>query len=372
MSEAAPPNTPTNNNEQPLAAPAPTTKSGGGVSGAVAVLALLIGAGGAGLGGWGLWQLREMQAGELAQNSRFEAALSSQMDALKQSERSITSRLSQFPARSELEEHKRTMAMLESGQEKLVQRLDKLTGASREDWRLAEAEYLLRLANLRLTAMQDINSALRLLEAADGILREQDDPASFPVRQVLARSLEALRSLTPPDRIGLFLSLGALREQAAQLKPLAPIYEQEQAPVVADRWQQWWEKISRFVRVDLHADQDIRPLLSGQNLAQVHLTLALALEQAQWAVLNASPDVYRQALQQAQEVLAGQFNTDHQQSATLSKRLTELSRQPVALQMPDLSPTVSALQNYLQRRQAQRDEAEAAAAATKKKEGARQ
>jgi uroporphyrin-3 C-methyltransferase len=372
VSEAAPPNTPTNNNnEQPLAAPAPTAKGGGGVSGTVAVLALLIGAGGAGLGGWGLWQLREMQAGELVQSSRFEAALSSQMDALKQSERSITGRLSQFAARSELEERWRTMSMLESGQEKLVQRLDKLTGASREDWRLAEAEYLLRLANLRLTAMQDINSARHLLEAADGILREQDDPASFPVRQVLARSLEALRSLTPPDRIGLFLSLGALREQAAQLKPLAPIYEQEQAPLVADRWQQLWEKVSRFVRVDLHADQDIRPLLSGQNLAQVHLTLALALEQAQWAVLNASPEVYRQALQQAQEVLAGQFNPDHPQSAALGKRLTELSRQPVALQMPDLSPTVSALQNYLQRRQAQREEAEAAAASTKK-EGTRQ
>lgn len=371
MSEAAPPNNPTNNNEQPLAAPVMPAKSGGGVSGAVAVLALLIGAGGAGLGGWGLWQLREMQAGELAQSSRFDEALSGQMDALKQSERSITGRLSQFPVRTELEERWRTMAMLESGQEKLVQRLDKLTGASREDWRLAEAEYLLRLANLRLSAMQDINSAQRLLEAADGILREQDDPASFPVRQVLARSLETLRSLTPPDRIGLFLSLGALREQAAQLKPLAPIYEQEQAPVVADRWQQWWEKISRFVRVDLHAGQDIRPLLSGQNLAQVRLTLALALEQAQWAVLNASPEVYRQALQQAQDVLAGQFNPEHPQSTALGKRLTELSRQPVALQMPDLSSTVSALQNYLQRRQAQRDEAEAAAASTKK-EGARQ
>jgi len=366
VSEAAPPNKPTNNNEQALAVPAKS----GGASGVVAVLALLIGAGGAGLGGWGLWQLREMQASELAQASHFDQALSSQMDALKQSERSITTRLSQFPVRSELEERWRTLATLQSGQEKLVQRLDKLTGATREDWRLAEAEYLLRLANLRLSAMQDIGSAQRLLEAADGILREQDDPASFPVRQVLARGLETLRSLTPPDRIGLFLSLGALREQVAQLKPLAPVYEQEAAPVVADRWQQWWEKISRFVRVDLHADQDIRPLLSGQNLAQVRLTLSLALEQAQWAVLNASPEVYRQALQQALEVLAGQFNPEHPQNAALTKRLNELAKKPVALQMPDLSSTVSALQNYLQRRQALREEAEAAAAS--KKEGGRQ
>jgi len=377
VSEAAPPNNPMNNEEQQLAAPTSPAKSGGGASTAVAVLALLIGAGGAGLGGWGLWQLREMQAAELAQSNRFDSALSSQQDAqdaqanaLKQVERNITGRLSQFAVRSELEGHWQTLGALENAQQRLSQRLDKLTGVSREDWRLAEAEYLMRLASLRLSAMQDIASAQRLLEAADGILRELDDPAAFPVRRVLAQGLESLRSLAPPDRIGLFLSLAALREQAARLEPLTPVFEQEAAPTVAGYWQQWWERVSRFVRVDLHAGEDIRPLLAGQGLDQVRLALSLALEQAQWAVLNASPEVYRQALEQAQEVLAGQFNPNHPQSSALSKRLGELAGQPVALSMPDLSSTVSAMQNYLMRRQAIREEAEEAAKAAQK-EGAR-
>jgi hypothetical protein len=64
-------------------------------------------------------------------------------------------------------------------------------GASRKDWRLAEAEHLMRLASLRLSALQDINSAQALVQGADEILREQSDPGSYAAREQLAKSLAA-------------------------------------------------------------------------------------------------------------------------------------------------------------------------------------
>ncbi|MFX7408679.1 uroporphyrinogen-III C-methyltransferase, partial [Acinetobacter baumannii] len=73
-------------------------------------------------------------------------------------------------------------------------------------------------------------------------------------------------------------------------------------------WELWWEKISSYIRIDFNAGQDIRPLLAGEQLAQVRLTIGLALEQAQWAALNGKQEVYEQALKQAQDVLDGYFN----------------------------------------------------------------
>lgn len=356
MSEAASPNKDPQPapgpSHSPAAAPSKASDSRGGAPFALVALALLVGAGGLAAGGWSFWRLQGLQDSLQSQNSRFESGIRSQLDSLVQSDQRLRASLDQLPGSAELDEQRRILGMLQGDQQRMSQRLDTVLGGSRKEWRLAEAEHLLRLASLRLSALQDVNSARALVEGADEILREQDDPASFAARQQLAKAVEALRSVQQPDRTGLFLKLGALREQVAQLQPLAPIFQQEQAPAVAGRWQQWWEKISRFVRIDLHADQDIRPLLSGQNLSQVRLTLDLALEQAQWAALHAQPEVYRQALKEAQDVLAGQFNTDHPQSAALLKRLAELAEQPVAVQAPDLAPALATLQTYLQRRQA--------------------
>ena len=98
------------------------------------------------------------------------------------------------PTSEELETRRRQLTQLQGGQQLLNQRLETVLGASRQEWRLAEAEHLLRLASLRLSALQDINSATALVSAADEILQEQDDPAAFAAREQLAKSLQALRS----------------------------------------------------------------------------------------------------------------------------------------------------------------------------------
>ncbi|NQD78996.1 heme biosynthesis operon protein HemX, partial [Pseudomonas sp. CrR14] len=188
---------------------------------ALAAVALLVGAIGVGVGGWSAWQLRALQSDALQQASQLEQARS-QAAALSQRTESLDGRFEQLPTVQELEERRRLVAQLQGDQQLLNQRLETVLGASRQDWRLAEAEHLLRLASLRLSALQDTSSATALVQAADEILRDQDDPAAFAAREQLAKSLEALRSTDNPDRTGLFLQLGALREQASQLNSLNP------------------------------------------------------------------------------------------------------------------------------------------------------
>ncbi|AZE14255.1 uroporphyrinogen-III C-methyltransferase [Pseudomonas chlororaphis] len=323
----------------------------------LAILALLLGAAGVAAGGWGVWQVRNLQANNQQQLGQLQA-LGDEAQSLKLNEQRLTARLEQLPAADELEERRRLVAQLQGDQQRLNQKLESVLGASRKDWRLAEAEHLLRLASLRLSALQDISSAQALVQGADEILREQNDPGSFAAREQLAKSLAALRSTEQPDRTGLFLQLGALRDQVVELTELAPEYRDRGDSLLgltsdgdgASRWAQWWDQISRYIRIDFNADKNVRPLLAGQSLTQVRLALSLALEQAQWAALNGQAPVYTQALAEARDVLKGNFNQDNPQSKLMLERVSELSKQPVTVQTPDLTKTLSAVQAYLERR----------------------
>ncbi|MDF2642231.1 MAG: heme biosynthesis operon protein HemX [Pseudomonas sp.] len=330
------------------------------------ILALLLGIAGVAVAGWGVWQLRMLQAGHQQQRGQVQN-IAEQTLALAQSDQQLTARLAQFPPADQLEDSRRLVAQLQGDQQRLSQRLETVLGASRKDWRLAEAEHLLRLASLRLSALQDINSAQALVQGADEILREQDDPGSFAAREQLARSLAALRSIQQPDRTGLFLQLAALRDQAVQLNKLAPEYEDKGGSLLGltseksedSYWTRWWSQISHYFRIDFNADKDIRPVLAGQGLAQVRLALSLALEQAQWAALNGEPQVYAKALGEAKNVLQANFSQDDPQSKVIGERLDDMTRQPVAVQVPDLAQSLSSVQAYIERRHAASEPADA-------------
>ncbi|MNY76124.1 HemX [compost metagenome] len=60
--------------------------------------------------------------------------------------------------------------------------------------------------------------------------------------------------------------------------------------------------------------------------------------------------MYTQALDEARDVLKGNFNPDNPQSKVMLEQVTELSAQPVKVITPDLTGTLSAVQGYLERR----------------------
>ena len=323
---------------------------------ALAGLALLIGAGGLALGGYSLWQLQQLAAAEDRQLEVLQGT-TEQTRQMAERERQLAARLGrleQLPSASELEERRRLLAALQSDQQRLSGRVEQVLGASREQWRLAEAEHLLRMAMLQLSAMQDVKSAEMLVSEADLILQKQDDPGAYGTRQKLLEGLEALRSLPELDRTGLFLQLGALRGQSSQLRDLAPEFvvgEATAESAEANRWQRWVDELTRYVRVDFDASADVKPLLAGQTLGQLRLALSLAIEQAQWAVLNGNAEVYRQALEQASTLLSDHFSEENGQARGLRERLEALSRREVAVNLPDLSPALQALQAYVEKRE---------------------
>ncbi|MHB0806376.1 uroporphyrinogen-III C-methyltransferase [Stutzerimonas nitrititolerans] len=336
--------------------PSRPASSGGGAK-AVASLALLVGLGGMALGGYSYWQLQQLGAQEADRQASLQKAdeQTRQLAAGNQQLAARLGRLEQLPSADELDERRRLLATLQSDQQRLAGRVEQVLGASREEWRLAEAEHLLRMAMLQLSAMQDVKSAEMLVAEADLILQKQDDPSAYAARQKLLEGLEALRSLPQLDRTGLFLQLGALRGQSSQLSALAPEFVNGEAgpeDLGQSRWQRWLDELTRYVRVDFDASADVKPLLAGQTLGQVRLALSLAIEQAQWAVLNGNAEVYRQALQQASALISDHFSEDNGQARGLRERIDALAQREVEVQLPDLSSALKALQAYVEKREA--------------------
>lgn len=351
MSEAA------NPVEAPVAPPrqpaaARTRAPGRGL----AWLALLVALLAAAAAGWGIWQQQQLQA---------RSTLQAQLDALREqvarldtADRQVQDKLGHFAPIAELAAQQQLLTQLQGDQQALNQRVSQVLGASRQSWRLAEAEHLLRLASLRLVALQDINSALVLVQGVSEILREQDDPDAFAAREQVAKLLQALRSVEQPDRSGLFLQLAALRDQVPGLQPLAPEFVSSGEGLTGSAAEgdgsnslaQWQERLSQYFRIQLDAAQDVRPLLAGEQLDQVRLALSLALEQAQWAALNADGQVYPVALQQAAAILQATFQQDNAQARALLASIEQLASQPVSISVPDLQPALAALQAYIARR----------------------
>lgn len=322
----------------------------------LAVLALLFGLGGLGAGVWSVMQIQT--AGDLStQQQQQLSSMRAQTASLAEREQQLSQTLAQMPSAEQLQQGRELLAAVQAEQQLLSKRLETILGASRQDWRLAEAEHLLRMASLRLSALHDTNSASFLLQAADQILLEQNDPAAFAAREQLAKSIAALKSNVTLDRTGLFVKLGALQQQASELTHLAPEFQQgqgQQAQVAMGdgpgRWAQWWETISRYVRIDFNASEQVQPLLAGQSLTQVRLALGLALEQAQWAALNGATEVYQQALKQALAILATHFSAEDPSVAGLRGQISELQEQKVSQQLPDLNAALLTLEAYIQTR----------------------
>jgi uroporphyrin-3 C-methyltransferase len=236
-------------------------------------------------------------------------------------------------------------------------KLQSLSTTDRDDWLLAEAEYLIRLANQRLLMGKEIAGAHALLKAADEIARELDDSALFPVRQALANDMASLRAAGKLDVEGLYLELGALAKQAGELRLFAMPQLTEPAPVQtasADTWQQRfenglraaWQKLAAYIQIK-RRDEHYQPILAPEYEAAVRQNLQLMFEQAQMALLSGRQQLYNDSLAKAQQWLNDYYTVDPAPSAALVAQINSLARQKVAVELPDISASLRALKHYV-------------------------
>ena len=234
---------------------------------------------------------------------------------------------------------------------------------TRTDWLLAEAEYLLRIANQRLMIEKDIRGAMSALEAADEVLNESDDIGVYPVRQQLAREILALKGLTGVDRTGLYLTLEAAIDSIHQLTDQALISENapgfvvnaaqgesagtdEEPGAVVQAWNKVKATLMQVVVVR-RMDEPVKPLLSPDQSAYARLNLQLMLEEAEMAVLRGNQPLYERALTKDRTTIDDWYNASNPRVTALSDTLAELAGKNVDPELPDISQSLDLLKERL-------------------------
>ncbi|NIB39402.1 hypothetical protein HBA55_07385 [Pseudomaricurvus alkylphenolicus] len=317
------------------------------------VVVMLLAMTGTGYLGWN-WLQQQTQ-----QQQAWRSSLQQQQQQLTQARSQLQEVAQQ--QRSQVQDWQNGLQGLDQRLQQHSRRLRSLATTSREDWLLAEAEYLLRLASQRLLMERGPSGALALLQAADKILVEMDDDELFPVRDKLARDIAALKLAPAIDRSGLYLQIDALSEQIMQLpqtpryqRPLQESVSDAAAPAPEGFWpnlkSHFFSAMDRFasqVQYRRH-DKPLPPLLPPDGGSYLRQNLRFKLEQAQLALLREESSIYRHSLEQAVSTLR-QFFPMQSRAQTIANELQQLSGQAVRTDLPSLGGSLSALQEYIER-----------------------
>ncbi len=341
-----------------------TKKTGGGVAWLCLLLLLGVSAAGAWYG-WQMWQqLQSLQAREapkpVEMPAPFDATpLKRQLTALQNQNETLETRLEQL-ANSEIDPS--IVRALAADVGSVQSRLDAMADTSRDDWKLAEAAFLLRLANQKVLVEHNSSEALALAQAADKIIKDQDAPGLFAIRQALSQEMTELKMVEPVDREGIYLQLQALIDQVAEL-PLLQSFKRElpvaaadsvQEPAAAGAWARIKASIMRglqtlgsLVRINNHAEP-VEPLLAPEQAWFLRQNLQLMLEQAQIALLREESKVYHQSLARAQNWLEKYFSRNAQ-TQVVNDELKALDALAIKVEVPDISAAQQQLQDYIDR-----------------------
>jgi uroporphyrin-3 C-methyltransferase len=303
----------------------------------------------AGYGAWLGWQQQQNTAAELAVvKDRLQQA-QQQTDTLRQDERQLQQQTQQA-----LDGLQQLGEQLQHNSERLA----KLPGAERQDWLLAEAEYLMRLANQRLQLERDWSGALSMLQAADNVLLETRNPSLNPVRATLAKEMQALRAVPALDSVGAVYRLQSLQESLQDLPWLPEKLQRPQNMAAQPEgveepvwyWQLWDNiktALGNMVRIR-QRDVAMEAPLTPDQFYYLQQNMHLMLEQAQVALLREEPSLYQHSLQRVEQWLDQYLMAEDERTRAVRTTLSELQQWQVAPAAPDISASLRQLQKLVE------------------------
>ncbi|WP_250655669.1 uroporphyrinogen-III C-methyltransferase [Alkalimarinus coralli] len=247
------------------------------------------------------------------------------------------------------------MATLRRQTEHNAMQLAKVGGQSRTDWLLAEAEYLIRLANQRLNMERDAIGAEAILNAANSVLAESDDPGLYIIRKQLSKDILALQRVSKIDREGIYLQLEALLDLVDKLDQShyqTQRLESFTAEAVADDNTQATKEnqFSRLLDQTLselkqlvvirRLDEQVEPLLAPDQVYYLQQNLRLMIEQAELALLDRNQQIYLRSLAKAEKWIKTYFSQNKDDTALLLNTLNDLQAHKINPDLPDISQSL--------------------------------
>ncbi len=236
-----------------------------------------------------------------------------------------------------------------------ITQLKRQLGKTRGDWLVADAEYLLSVANQRLHLMGDINTTRMALEAADQRLRESGDTAAFKVREQIAKEIAGLRTVNLPDIVGIYSSIQILKDKVNGLATLLPyagkplteskqVHDHEQAQE-ADHGvlNSALQLLEGYVTVR-HSDQPVTEIITEEEVEFIRQQLNVKLEMVKISLVQQNDALYQANIADVKQWVNANF-TKNQRSKSFLSELKALKAVQLRTQFPDISKSLKMLKD---------------------------
>lgn len=233
------------------------------------------------------------------------------------------------------------------------EKLYELYGRDKNDWQLAEVEYLMRVAQHKLILQDDFEGAAITLQAASDKIALTGDPGLLPVRVMISEEIADLKTRKRPDLVGMTLILAQLARQVRVLEPgfAVRVDVAPDAPAAPEP-QDWLDKIDRFVDSLISVRyEDAAPTEIEANVANVSETLEDNLKLARWAVLDRDAYQYAQLIEQSLRLVREFYDLDNAANHDFMRQLQDLQKTQLSPEKPDITGSLRELQRILSQRE---------------------
>jgi uroporphyrin-III C-methyltransferase len=249
-----------------------------------------------------------------------------------------------------------------------------LTSLQQRDtrWLNAEAAYLMRLANYKVTVEHDTQTAVQLLQTIERLLADQLDPAARSALGSVANDREALQNVNVPDKLNLSrqidvllqkldtISIAAAREQIYQ-QGIETAQQQTSAVAQQQGWSAALIDLLRSIFVWRRSQPSELEFLAPDQETMIKQQIRLQFEQARMAVVQTNQQLFVQSLQQVEAGLTRHFVQESEAARELLAEVERLRAQQIEPQLPELSGSlvlIEQLQNPVPMMEAEPAESE--------------
>ncbi len=283
------------------------------------------------------------------------AALKTENVALQQEIASLTQRHSadkqNFDAKFQeletaLQQTNSQSQRLDSSIAELQDRVSAFSNTDIENWRLAQASSLVKMAGRKVWSEQDITTAIALLKDADQNLAEMDDPSLLYARKAIMADIDSLSKIKQIDLDGIILMLNQLSNQVDNLH-LANKIEQAASEKANDHgitaslsdWRQnlsnsWHSFMDNFITITPR-DNSKEPLLAPNQGVYLRENIRSKLLIAAQAIPRHQVKIYQGALEDVQSWVKAYFDTSYPEAENFLNNVVSLQKRPLSIDVPE-------------------------------------
>lgn len=332
----------------------PAKKGNAGLVALIVLLVLLL------VGGAGYWLYEKVQAmqsrasDQISQYDSKIAELSAQIEEGSSKIEAISS--SQQTASSEL---KTNFQELVGKQTVLTETLETVQNAKpkqESDWIIAEVEYLMTVAQQRLSLERDVPTALAAMQGADSRLRDLGNPNLNGVREQLIKEINALREVEDADISGmvLYLADATSRVESLPLKNFeVPTLNDIKIPTKEEAASGTWKDVSLAMWGDLVKLVEIKDqqvpdaiLFDPELRYFLHQNLQLELTSAKLSVLRRDSGSMQASLTRVSDILKRYFDVDAAPVKSILEQVAIMEKTDLKPAMPEVTQALNLLKAY--------------------------